>query len=170
MIVRLSYFNKKQRKNGEYYHHHQQQQHIMQNVFNSSEDNYLNLELIQEANFTDLDFGIIWDNQILKAKDKFPGFDLREAYPNPYSQPPHILKAREVVLLTPSYQRVIISSAVLDRKGEITVQTEDGSFEGVELEELVWVKQFSKSSPITHNLRLCTINAKDSDCFTGVRR
>ena len=67
-------------------------------------------------------------------------------------------------------QRVIISKVVLDRNGEITVQTEDGSFEGVKLDKLLWVDHFSKSSPITHNLRSCTVTAKDSKHFTGVRQ
>ena len=170
MIVRLSSFIHKQKNTEEPYHHHQQQHHIMQNLFNTSKDNYLNLELLQEDSFTDLEFDVIWDNQVLEVMDKFPGFDLREACINPYSQPPHILKAKEVILWNPSYQRVIISSEVLDRNGEITVQTEDRSFEGVELEELLWVEHFSKSSPITHNIRSCTVNAKDSERFTGVRR
>ena len=139
----------------------------MQNLFNTSEDNYFNLELLQEDSFTDLEFDVIWDNQVLETKDKFPGFDLRESFLNPSSQPPRILKAREVVLWTPSYQRVIISSAVLDRNGNITVQTEDGSFEGVKLDKLLWVEHFSKSSKITHNLRLCMVTAKDAERFTG---
>ena len=114
----------------------------MQNLFNTSEDNYMNLELLEEDSFTDLEFDGICNNQVLEAKDKLPGFDIREASLNPYSQPPHILKAREVVLWTQSYQRVIITSTVLDRNGEIAVQTGDGSFEGVELDELLWVEHF----------------------------
>ena len=142
----------------------------MQNLFNTFEDNYLNLELLQEDSFIDLDFDVIWDNSVLEIKDKLPGLDIREASLNSYSQPPHILKVREVVMWTPSYQRVIISSTVLDSNGEITAQTEDGSFEEVELEELLWVEYFSKSSPITYNLRLCRVTSKDSERFTGVRR
>ena len=88
---------------------------------------------------------------------------------NPYSHTPHILEAREVVMWTPSYQRVIITSTVLDRNGDITVQTEDGSSEGVKLDKLIWVENFSQSSPITHDLRSCMVPSKDAGRFTGVR-
>ena len=70
----------------------------MENPFNASEDNYLNLELLQEDSFTDLEFDMIWNNQVLEAKDKFPGFYLRESCLNSFAQPPHTLKSREVVL------------------------------------------------------------------------
>ena len=130
----------------------------------------MNLELLQEDSFTDLEHDVIWDNQVLGAKEKLPGFDIREASLNPSSQLSHILKAREVVLWTQSYQYVIISSKVLDRNGEITVQTEGESSEGVELEELLWVEHFSQRSPITYNLRSCRVTSKDSERFTGVRR
>ena len=115
----------------------------MQNLFNTSEDNYMSLEILQENSFTDPEFDVIWNNQVLEAKDKLPGFDIRETSLNPYSQPPRTLKDREVVLWTPSYQHVIISITVLDKNGEIIVQTEDGSFESVELDELLWVEHFS---------------------------
>ena len=113
---------------------------------------------------------MIWKNQVLKGKDKLPEGNLREACLNPFAQPPHILKAREVVLWTPSYKLVIVTSGVLDRNGELTVQTEDGSFEGVETDKLLWVEHFSKSSPITHNLRRCTVTAKNAERYTGSDR
>ena len=142
----------------------------MQNLFNTSEDNYTDLELHEEGSFTDLDFDVIWNNQVLEGKDKLPDFDIREASLNPYSQPPHILEGREVVLWTPSYQRVIITSTVMNRNGEISVQTVDGSFEGVDLDKIIWVERFSQSSIITHDLRSCMVTSKDAERFTGVRR
>ena len=140
----------------------------MQNHFSTSEDNYLTLELLQEDNITELEFDVIRNNQVLEGKDKFPGFNQREACLNHFTQPPRILKARDVVLWTPSYQRVILTSTVLYRNGETTVLTEDGSFEGVELDNLLWVEPFLKSSPINHNLRRCSVRAKDAERFTLV--
>ena len=75
--MRLSSFIKNKENNEEPYHHHQQQYHSMQNLFNTSEDNYMNLELLQEDSFTDLEFNIICNNQVFEAKDKLPGFDIR---------------------------------------------------------------------------------------------
>ena len=82
-------------------------------------------------NYTDLDFSIICHNQFRVGQDKFPAFDLRELYFDHYSHPPHILQAKEVVLGTPSYEHVFVTTGALDRNGELTVQTEDWSYEGV---------------------------------------
>ena len=70
----------------------------------------------------------------------------------------------------PSYERGIVTSTVMDRNGEITVQTEDGSFESVELDELIWVEHFSERSPITIDLRSCMVTSRDSERFTLVGR
>ena len=118
---------------------------------------------------TGLDFSLIWHNQFLDGQDKFPDFDQRELSFNRYSHPPHILQAKEVVLWTPSYQHVIITSGVLDRNEEITVQTEDGKFKGVELDSLLWIEHFAPSSPITHTIKRCTILAKNAEYFCGLR-
>ena len=77
------------------------------------------------SNYTDLDFSVICHNQFLDRQDKFPDFDLRELSFYRYSHPPQFLQAKEVVLWTPSYEHVIITTGVLDMKGELTVQTED---------------------------------------------
>ena len=45
------------------------------------------------SNYTNLAFSIIRHNQFLDAQDNFPGFDLREAYFDYFSHPPHILQA-----------------------------------------------------------------------------
>ena len=113
---------------------------------------------------------MIWNNQVLEGKDKFRKVYLREAYINPFAQPPHIIKSREVVLWTSSYRRVILRSGLLDRNGEITVQTGNGSFEGVELDNLLWVEHFSNSSPVNHNLRRCSVTVKERERFAGVRK
>ena len=36
-------------------------------------------ELHKEDSFTDLEFNVIWNNQVLEANDKLPDFDIREA-------------------------------------------------------------------------------------------
>ena len=38
----------------------------MHNLFNTSEDNYLTLELPQEGSFSELEFNVIWNNQVLE--------------------------------------------------------------------------------------------------------
>ena len=83
----------------------------MQYLFDNENDN------------TDLDFSFIWHNQFLDGQDKFTDFDLKVLSFDHYSHPPRILQATEVILWTPSYQHVIITSGILDRIGEITVQT-----------------------------------------------
>jgi len=146
----------------------------MQHYYDTSEDNYLNLDLVEEDHLDDyysqLEFDVIWENQELEGRSKLYEGNVREASLNPFAQPPHILKAREVVLWTPSYRRVIITTGVLDRNGEITVQTEDGTFEGVQTSKLLWVEHFSRSSPIGHNLRRCTVEARNAERFTGSAR
>ena len=101
-------FYLKTNKNNEqpYHHHQQQQQHIMQYLFDNEINNYI-----------DLDYSLIRHNQFLDSQDKFPDFDLRVLSFDCYSHPSHILQAKEVVLWTPSYQHVIITSSVLDRNG-----------------------------------------------------
>ena len=89
----------------------------MQNLFNTKEDNYFNPELDEEDNYSDLEYNIIWHNEILDGQDKFPNFHLREASFDRCSHPPHILKSKQVVLWMLSYQHVIITSGVLDRNG-----------------------------------------------------
>ena len=129
----------------------------MQFLFNNKHDN------------TDLDFSLIRHSQFLDGQDKFPDFDLKELSFDRYSHSPHILQAEEVILWTPSYQYVIITSGVLDRNGEITVQTEDGKFKGVELDSLLWIEHFAPSSLITHTIKRCTVLAKNAECFCGLR-
>ena len=75
----------------------------MQNLFNTEEDNYFNLELDKEDNYSHLEFNDILHNQFLDGQDKFPNFHLREASFDRCSHPPHILKSKKVVLWTLSY-------------------------------------------------------------------
>ena len=89
------------------------------------------------SNYTDLDFSIIRHNHFLDGQDKVTNLDLKELSFDCYSHPPHILQEKEVILWTPSYEHVILTTGVLDRNGELTVQTEDGRYEGVELESLL---------------------------------
>ena len=77
----------------------------MNNLFNTSEDNYMNLELLEEDSFTDLEFDVIWKNQVLEVKDMLPGFDIREASLNPYLHPPshsQIQRSRPVDPILPA--------------------------------------------------------------------
>ena len=130
----------------------------------------MNLKLHEEDNFTDPEFDRIWNNQFLEAKKKLPDFDIREASLNPYSRLPSHYRSQRSRPMHPSYERGIVTSTVMDRNGEITVQTEDGSFESVELDELIWVEHFSERSPITIDLRSCMDTSRDSERFTLVRR
>ena len=61
----------------------------MQNIFNTSEAYYMNLELHEEDSFADLKFDVIWNNQVLEAKDKLPDFDIREASQSLLTHPSH---------------------------------------------------------------------------------
>ena len=159
MVTRLSSFIKKQRKHEHSCHHHQQQhqQHIMQY---SSDNNNIN--------YTDLDFSIIHHNQFLDGQDKFPDFNLRELSLDRYFNPPHILQAKEVVLWTPTWEHVIITTGVLDRNGELTVQTEDGMYKGFELDSLMWIEHCSPSSPVNHTIKRCTVSSKNAERFCGI--
>ena len=76
----------------------------MQYLFDNKNDNY-----------SDLYFSVICHNQFLDGQDKLPDFDLRELSFDRYSHPPHILQVKEVVLWTPSYQHVNVTTGVLDR-------------------------------------------------------
>ena len=88
-------------------------------------------------NYTVLDFSVIRHNQFLSGQDKFPDFDLIELSFDRYSHPHRILQVKEVVLLNPTYERVIIIYVVLDRNGELTVQPKDGRYKGLELYSLL---------------------------------
>ena len=121
-------------------------------------------------NYTDLDFSVTRNNQFLEGKDKFPDSDLRELSFDCYSHPPYILQTKEDVLWTPSYMHIIITSDVLERNGEITVQSEGGRFKGVKLNSLLWIEHFAQRSPISHTLKRCTVSAKNAEHFYGPRR
>ena len=69
-----------------------------------------------------------------------------------------------------SYQHVIITSDVLDRSGEIMVQTEDGMHKGVEVQSLLWIEHFAQRSPINHTIKRFTVSAKNAEFFCGLRR
>ena len=61
----------------------------MQNLYNTSDDNYLNLELVEEDRLDDyysqLEFDVIWENQELAGRDKLYKGNVREASLNPVS-------------------------------------------------------------------------------------
>ena len=121
-------------------------------------------------NYTDLYFSAIRHNQFLDGQDKFPDFDLREILFHRYSHPPHILQAKIVVLWTMSYQHVIITTDILDRNGEITVQTEDGKYKGIKMDYLLWIEHFAPISLVDHKIKRCTILAKNAERFCGLIR
>ena len=92
--------------------------------------------------YTGLEICVIQHNQFIQGKDKFPDFELNKFTFNKYFHSPHILKAGEVVLWSPSYIHVLVVSGVSNRNGECKIQTKDGRFEGVSPEFLLWMEHF----------------------------
>ena len=157
MVMKLLSFTEKQKNDEKPYHHYQQQQHSIQYL----SDNY-------NINYTDLEFSIILHNQFLDEQDKFPDFDLRELSFGRYSHPPRILQEKEVVLWTPAYEHVIITTGVFNRNEELTIQTEDGRYEGVELDLLLWIEHLSPSSPVDYTIKRCAFSSKNAERFCGL--
>ena len=121
----------------------------------------------QPFKYTNSEIRVICHNQFLAGQDKFPNFYINKFSLNPYSYPPRILKAGEVVLCTSLYTHVLIISGVLDRNGECTIQTEDSGFYRVNLESLLWIQHFTPSAPINHRIKRCAQSTKKTERFYG---
>ena len=85
-----------------------------------------------------------------------------------YSLLYHTLKAGEVVLFIPHYIYIIVISGVSDRNGKLMVGTDNGNWESVLPDDLLWIEHYgSETSVFGHRLLKCSFLLGNSERFCG---
>ena len=108
---------------------------------------------------------VICHKQLLQGQNKFPDFEINKLELNKYYHSPHFLKAGKVVLWTPLYVHVLVIIGVSNCNSECMIKTEDGTFEGMNPEELLWIDHFSPLMAITHRIKTCAYLPKLAERF-----